>query len=252
MNKRPAFQFYPADWLKDPDLQICSMTTIGVWINILCRMWEAKEEGILRGTPEELALLAGARQADFDVFLQEAESHRFCDVLHDVTKSDGVVTLICRRMNKAFLLREGAKGRMRKHRGGGCYENVTHPSSSSSSTSSSKNTYMDFVSLTKKEYSKLLEKFGEADLKEKITALNDYLGSKGKKYKSHYHTILMWARKDGPKRTIKKKTKLFPIPGKTCSNRNCRLPAVYKNTSGAYDSYACAGHMPESVKEIYE
>ena len=132
-------QFYPADWLKDPDLQICSMNTIGIWINVMCRMWEAKEEGILRGKFGELALLAGARPHEFKRFIKEAKEHNFCDVLQDVTESYSVVTLKCRRMNKAFLEREGAKARMRKHRGGEGCGNVTPPSSSSSSTSSSKN-----------------------------------------------------------------------------------------------------------------
>ena len=47
-----------------------------------------------------------------------------------------------------------------------------------------------------------------------------------------------------------KKTKLFPIAGKTCCK--CPLPAVYKDTKGAYDHYYCAGHMTEKVKETYE
>ncbi len=59
-----------------------------------------------------------------------------------------------------------------------------------------KNIYMEFVSLSTDEYTKLVEKFGEAVTKDKIAALNDYIGSKGKKYKSHYHTILNWDRKN--------------------------------------------------------
>ncbi|HDY87684.1 MAG TPA: hypothetical protein ENH82_06135 [bacterium] len=69
-----------------------------------------------------------------------------------------------------------------------------------------KDKYMDFVFLSKDEHKKLLERFGSVSiLKEKITALNDYLGSTGKKYASHYHTILTWARKDD-KLAPKKKT----------------------------------------------
>jgi hypothetical protein len=45
------------------------------------------------------------------------------------------------------------------------------------------------------------------------------------------------------------KTKLFPIPGKSCYK--CRMPAVYKDTSGTYDSYTCCEHMPEKVKKFY-
>ncbi len=49
-----------------------------------------------------------------------------------------------------------------------------------------------------------------------------------------------------------KKTKLFPITGKTCSTTDCRLPAVYKDTSGSYDYFCCAKHLPKKVKEMYE
>ena len=126
MNKRPSLQFYPADWLKAVDLQMCSMNTIGVWINILCRMWEAKEEGILNGTTKELALLVGATPEEFRQFLKDAETHLFADV----TKSCTIVTIKCRRMNKTFLEREGSKVRMQKHR----LQQSCNPSSSSSST----------------------------------------------------------------------------------------------------------------------
>lgn len=61
-----------------------------------------------------------------------------------------------------------------------------------------KEKYLDFVFLTKNEHSKLVTKFGKSDTKDKIERLNDYLGSKGRKYKSHYHTILVWARKNEP------------------------------------------------------
>jgi hypothetical protein len=50
----------------------------------------------------------------------------------------------------------------------------------------------------------------------------------------------------------KKKTRLFPISGKTCSKRGCFLPAVYKYTGGEYDRYACADHLPPKVKEKFE
>ena len=60
----------------------------------------------------------------------------------------------------------------------------------------SKEKYSEFVLLTKTEYSKLLEQFGEKDTKDKIENLNNYIGSKGTKYKSHYHTILSWSKKD--------------------------------------------------------
>ncbi len=59
-----------------------------------------------------------------------------------------------------------------------------------------------------------------------------------------------WSHRN-EKKKIASKTKLFPISGKTCGKRGCRMPAVHKDTSGGYDNYTCAEHMPEKVKEKY-
>lgn len=56
--------------------------------------------------------------------------------------------------------------------------------------------YAEFVLLTTAEYEKLIEQFGEQGTKDRIENLNHYKGSKGKKYKSDYHTILTWERKN--------------------------------------------------------
>jgi len=59
-----------------------------------------------------------------------------------------------------------------------------------------KDKYLDAVFLTKEEYNKLVEELGEPLAKEMIKDLSLYIQSKGKKYKSHYATILTWHRKD--------------------------------------------------------
>jgi len=56
----------------------------------------------------------------------------------------------------------------------------------------------EFVFLLSDEFSKLIERFGERVTKEKIAELNEAIGSKGYKYKSHYHTILAWDRRKKP------------------------------------------------------
>ena len=60
-----------------------------------------------------------------------------------------------------------------------------------------KDKFLDFVYLTSDEYVKLAVRYGNVGVKEKIAELNDAIGSKGYKYKSHYHTILAWERKHG-------------------------------------------------------
>ena len=59
-----------------------------------------------------------------------------------------------------------------------------------------KNKYLEFVKLSDEEYEKLVEQFTENGAKSRIENLNLYIGSKGDKYKSHYHTILSWERKN--------------------------------------------------------
>ena len=62
--------------------------------------------------------------------------------------------------------------------------------------SKEKKEYMDVVFLTEIEYNKLVEELGESLTKEYIKDLSLYIQSKGKKYKSHYATILTWNRND--------------------------------------------------------
>jgi hypothetical protein len=45
--KRPSFQFYPADWRKDPALRACSIEARGFWIDLLCIMHESENCGFL-------------------------------------------------------------------------------------------------------------------------------------------------------------------------------------------------------------
>ena len=55
------------------------------------------------------------------------------------------------------------------------------------------------VKLTVEEYNKLAQRLGKGQLAEYIVRLDGYLESSGKRYKSHYATILNWWRKDGGK-----------------------------------------------------
>lgn len=59
-----------------------------------------------------------------------------------------------------------------------------------------KKKYLDFIFLTDEEHEKLVNKFGNKIADDWIKTLNNGIGSKGYKYKSHYHTILAWHRKD--------------------------------------------------------
>ena len=72
-----------------------------------------------------------------------------------------------------------------------------------------KNKYGDFVRLTDGEYEKLVDRLGESTTLDYTERLNNYIGSSGKKYKSHYHTILQWVRKDEAKQEPRRKLDIY-------------------------------------------
>jgi hypothetical protein len=59
--KRPAFQFYPADWRKDVELRSCSLAARGLWIDMLCIAHECDPYGhlVLNGKPMTAIKIAG-------------------------------------------------------------------------------------------------------------------------------------------------------------------------------------------------
>ncbi len=82
-----------------------------------------------------------------------------------------------------------------------------------------KECYGDFVTLTPDERARLTERLGEPDTLRYIDRLNEYIGQIGpktadKRYKSHYHTILSFYRRDAEKH---KNQPNSPIPDYTAS-----------------------------------
>lgn len=63
--KYPAFWFYPGDWMKDTDLRAVSVAARGLWMDLLCLMWESDKRGYLvlssgkTATTEQLARMTG-------------------------------------------------------------------------------------------------------------------------------------------------------------------------------------------------
>ena len=72
-----------------------------------------------------------------------------------------------------------------------------------------KKKFLDFVLLTEEEHTKLVNQFWMNTTNQLIDKLNNYLGSTGKRYKSHYFTILSWARKENTTHTNLEKERLL-------------------------------------------
>ena len=138
MGKMPAFQFYVGDWRRDTQVQMASMETRGVWIEMLCCMWDAPERGKLEGSIEQLSKLIGCETAILERSISELNDLKIADV----TNGHKNVTIVNRRMSRDEKTRRQATLRKRSQRQRErSHATVTPPSSSSSSSSKKKPPY---------------------------------------------------------------------------------------------------------------
>ena len=64
-NSSPAFQFYPADFVGDPNVMAMSTTEAGAYIFLICAAWEEKPTGTLPDDDSRLARIARLRLSDW-------------------------------------------------------------------------------------------------------------------------------------------------------------------------------------------
>lgn len=96
LSKLPYFPFYPADWLKDPDLRRCDHHTKGVWIDMLCIMHQCQPYGVLctNNMPwsrADIAIAIGGNAPEVLASIDALINKGVCSV-----RADG--SLYCRRM----------------------------------------------------------------------------------------------------------------------------------------------------------
>lgn len=58
--RRPSFQFYPADWRNNANLQRCSPAARGTWVDVLCVLHDSDAYGLVHWPLRELANAAHA------------------------------------------------------------------------------------------------------------------------------------------------------------------------------------------------
>ena len=82
-----------------------------------------------------------------------------------------------------------------KEKGGMGEKTIRERKGETRESSNEKVQFAEFVSMTNVEYSTLVTELGDADTKRCIEILDDYKGSKGRKYKSDYRAIRSWVIK---------------------------------------------------------
>lgn len=139
MPKRPSFQFYPGDWLRD-GISGCSLAAQGLWLRMMIVMHDSPRYGRLclpSGKPMPNEMLARHVGVTKDI----------CVTLLDELKNAGVPSqdsdgiFFSRRMVNDERERKKWAQRQRKHRDtkSVCHADVTPMSQLSSSSSSSSN-----------------------------------------------------------------------------------------------------------------
>lgn len=137
MGKSPAFQFYPGDWRRDTELHMMGFISRGVWVEMLCCMFDSKERGKLEGTIDQLSRLIGCTVSEMEQTIKDLKRTETADVTNCNGECNEIVTVINRRMYKEEKARKLTSNRVQRCRikkmkrmSNG---DVTLPSSSSSS-----------------------------------------------------------------------------------------------------------------------
>ena len=143
MSREPSFQFYPGDWLRDANLRRCSARARGVWMDVLCLMFQCEQRGVLATGGEpwsegEIARALPGHTAENLSGLQEL-------LKNGVARKNEQGAIYSKRMVTDELERAKWRDRQQRHRGShanvtsSVTEPVTHESRPSSSSSSSSN-----------------------------------------------------------------------------------------------------------------
>jgi len=117
MGKLPGFTFYPGDWQKDPSLRRCCKAAKGVWMDMLCLLFECPSRGVFvdaGGRPwgdEEIAAAIGGDMASNLECIREL-------LAKGVAQRDARGAIFSRRMVRDEQERQAAKERKRKQRSG--------------------------------------------------------------------------------------------------------------------------------------
>lgn len=113
MAGKPSFQFYPGDWMKDPALRGCEPATRGIWLDLLCAMWNGDTGWDISGTLRGHARVCGCTEDEMRAAIDELEQRNVAEITrHD----NGTVTVGSRRMRRDMELRDKEADKKRSQR----------------------------------------------------------------------------------------------------------------------------------------
>ena len=111
-EKYPWVPWFAKDWLCDKALALCAPATRGVWMDLLMHMHLDGRVGILEGSVDQLASLSRCVPVVMAQALTDLQTNKAADV----TERNGVVTVVCRRMQRECHKRTCGNLRVQKYR----------------------------------------------------------------------------------------------------------------------------------------
>lgn len=110
-DKRVSEAVYPKDILADTEIKMCGLLAKGFWYECLFNMWHNDSERI-EGSVLQLSKLLGCEKQEVIDCVEELK----CNKVADVTDSNGIVTLVCRRLLRRKISRKNNAKRQSDYR----------------------------------------------------------------------------------------------------------------------------------------
>lgn len=232
-KKKNTMPFDTECWLSDPVLKALPLDVKGLWIDMLCYMWESADRGVMVKptgeiyTHEEILRLLGKESSVGESWLDMLIENGLCGVRDDgavfsrrMVRDEAIRGKRCEAGKKGGYItkakvfdvalvqqppmqkpeeekpeeqpKQGTVGKQQQDLFPEESPPPLTPEQQAKAEKVKKYKYAEFVTLTRDEYAKLCTQYSEEGAKRMIEILDNYKGSKGKKYKSDYRTILNW------------------------------------------------------------
>ncbi len=185
------------EWLDSPRINNLSYDLRGIWLTMLCYMWESPTRGIMakaNGKPytqDQIIRLLDIDPLALSILLENgllAKNDKGAYYSPDMVHRE--------RVSKARRTAGRKGGEVMKDKILNPKIEETPPELSpeqkAKAEKKKKYKYAEFVTLTKDEYAKLCTEHTEEAVRRMIEILDNYKGQSGKRYKSDYRAILNW------------------------------------------------------------
>ena len=108
------FRFYPRDLRNDPGWRRCSYAAKGLWVDMLCAMWEEETRGVLPGAFRDVVRLVGGEAQEIMPLLYELEQYGVFSHGADVDDSLDAKAIVNRRMWRDWKVKKARSEAARK------------------------------------------------------------------------------------------------------------------------------------------